>query len=77
MCLYDLLLNSVSHTCVGLVGSNQRGGLKDGDGRGGANIMQDGIVDLQHGTGVDEDSNPCIRGHYSKLGFFAFGDPHI
>jgi hypothetical protein len=40
------------------------GGFKDGEGRVGANVMQDGTVDLQHGTRVDGDSHPCIRGDY-------------
>jgi hypothetical protein len=35
---------------TGLIGCDQEGGFKDVKGRGGANIMQDGTVDLQHET---------------------------
>jgi hypothetical protein len=37
------------HICVW----GQRAGFKDSKQRGEANIMQDGAVDIQHGTGVD------------------------
>ncbi len=33
----------------------------------GANIMQDEAVDVQHGTGVEGNLHPCIKGHYPKL----------
>jgi hypothetical protein len=32
---------------------------------------------LQHWTGVDGNSHLCIKGHYTKKGFFAFEDPLI
>ncbi len=48
---------------------DQRVGLKIARGRGGANIMQDGAVDLQHGTGVEKNLCPRIKGHYPKKGF--------
>jgi hypothetical protein len=30
--------------------------------------MQEGTVDLQHGTGVDEDLHPCIQVPIAKFG---------
>jgi hypothetical protein len=39
-------------------------GIKDSKERNEANIMQDGSVDLQHGTGVDGNLHPCLRGHH-------------
>jgi hypothetical protein len=49
---------SASYMC----GINGR--VKDSKGRGEANTMQDGAVDLQHGTGVDGNLHPCIQGHH-------------
>ncbi len=46
------------------VQSRGGGGSKDSKGSGGDDIKQDGIVDLQHGTGVDGNSQPCIKGQY-------------
>jgi hypothetical protein len=46
--------------CVGLKGCEE-GGFKDSKGKGGANSMQDGAVDLQHGTGVEGNTQPCIN----------------
>jgi hypothetical protein len=43
--------------------------------RGKANTVQDGSVDLQLGIGVDRNSQPCIKGHYSKQGFLTLEDP--
>jgi hypothetical protein len=54
--------------CVGLMGCDQGGWLRDSRGRGGADIMQDGTVDLQYGNGVEGNSNPCIKG--LCIGFF-------
>jgi hypothetical protein len=48
--------------CVGLMGCDQGGWLRDSRGRGGADIMQDGTVDLEYGIGVEGNSNPCIKG---------------
>ncbi len=42
-----------------------RGGFTDGKGKGGANVMQHGVVDLQHGT-VEKNLHSCIKGHYPK-----------
>jgi hypothetical protein len=44
-------------------------GSSIGRGRNGASIMQDGEVDLQHETGTEESSHPCIKGHHSKKAF--------
>jgi hypothetical protein len=52
--------------CMGLMGCDQVGGIKVARGRGGANIMQDGAVDSQHGTGVEEYSHLCYAGHHLK-----------
>jgi hypothetical protein len=49
--------NPLLHMCMGLMGCDQGGGFKDSKGRGETNIMQDGTVDLQHGTGANGD---CI-----------------
>ncbi len=48
--------------CVGLMGCDQGGWLRDSRGRGGADITQDGTVDLQYGIGVEGNLNPCIKG---------------
>jgi hypothetical protein len=48
------------------MGCDQEDGFKDSKGRGGANVTQDGTVDLQHGTGVDENLHQCIQGQYPK-----------
>jgi hypothetical protein len=32
--------------------------------------MHYGTVDLQHGTGVDGNLHLCIKGHYTRSGFF-------
>ncbi len=40
------------------MGCDHGGGLKDSRGRGGTNIMQDGAVDLQNGSRVEENC-PC------------------
>jgi hypothetical protein len=37
------------------------GGFKDSKGWGEANIMQNGTVDLQHGTGMDGDLHPFVE----------------
>jgi hypothetical protein len=42
------------------------GGFKDSKGWGEVKIMQDGTVDLQHGAGMDGNSQPCVQGHLSK-----------
>jgi hypothetical protein len=52
--------------CLGVRGSEQGGGFKDGKGWGEANIMQDGRADLLHGTGVDGNLHPYVQGHHSK-----------
>ncbi len=39
-----------AHMYIGLIGYDQERGFKDVKGRGGANIMQDGTVDLQYVT---------------------------
>jgi hypothetical protein len=52
--------------CVELMGSDQEEGSKDSKGRGGANIMPDGKVDLKQGIGVDRNSHLCIKGVYPK-----------
>ncbi len=41
--------------CVGLTGWDQESGFKESKRRGGPNIMQDGVVYSQHGTGVREN----------------------
>ncbi len=56
----------VLHMCMELVGCDQGGRCKDCQGRDGANIMKDGTVDLQHGTEVEGDLHPCIKGHDPK-----------
>jgi hypothetical protein len=40
--------------------------------RGCVNIVQDGADDLQHGTGVEGNSLPCIKDHYPSKGFLYF-----
>ncbi len=52
--------------CVGLMGCDQKGGFNDSKERGEANIMQDGAVDLQHGTGVDGTSHLFIQSNNPK-----------
>ncbi len=42
------------------MGFDQGVGLKDNKGRGGANIMKNVAVDLQHGTGVEQNSHLYI-----------------
>jgi hypothetical protein len=49
-------------------GVRSRHEFKDSKERGGANIIQDGKIDLQHGTGVDGKSHPCLKGHHLKQG---------
>jgi hypothetical protein len=39
---------------MSLWGTIKGAGLRIGKGRGGANTLQDGAVDLQHGTGVQK-----------------------
>jgi hypothetical protein len=57
------------HMSVGLMRCDQEDRFKDSKGRGWGNIMKDGTVNLQHETGAHGNSNPCIKGHLSKLGF--------
>jgi hypothetical protein len=53
--------------CARLMGGDQEGGSRTAGGwTGPTNIMQDGTVDLQHGTAVDGNSPPCIKQHYPK-----------
>ncbi len=53
---------------MGLIGFDQGVGSRMAKVGVGANIIPDGAIDLQHGTGVDGNSYPCIQG------FFAFED---
>ncbi len=55
-------MSSFAYSCVSLRlrGCDQGGGFKISKGRGEASIMQDGTVDLQHGTRVDGDSHLCV-----------------
>ncbi len=46
-------LEIVSHMSVW--GTIKGAGSRTSKGRGGANTLQDGAVDLQHGTGVEEN----------------------
>jgi hypothetical protein len=43
------------------------GWFKYSKGRGEANIVQDGAVDLQHRTGMDGNSHPCVQGHHPQV----------
>jgi hypothetical protein len=60
----------IAYVC-GIEGHDQGGGFEDSKGRGEANIMQDGTVNLQHGTVVDGDSYPCFQGHHPQQGFLS------
>ncbi len=52
------------------MGCNQREvGSRIGKGRGRTNSVQEGAIDLQNGTGVEGNSYPCIKRHYSCKGF--------
>jgi hypothetical protein len=64
----DLLMLSIHvlHMCAGLRGWDQGGGFKDNKGRGEPNMMQDGKVDLQKGTGGDGDPHLCSQVGHSK-----------
>jgi hypothetical protein len=66
MIMYSLSGLKLYHMWVGLIGCDQGGGYKDSRGRCWANIMQDGVVYWQHGTVVEENLHPCIKGHHSK-----------
>jgi hypothetical protein len=46
----------IAYVC-GMNGCDQGVGFKESKGRVGDNIMQDGTVDLQHGTGVEGNSH--------------------
>ncbi len=49
---------------------DQRGmGSRIINGKGRANTVQEGAIDLQNGTGVEGNSYPCIKRHYSCKGF--------
>jgi hypothetical protein len=43
------VLKIVSHMCAGLMGFDLGAVFKDGEGRGGANIMQDGMLTCSMG----------------------------
>ncbi len=58
--------------CVGLMGRDQRECSRMSKERGCVNIVQDGADDLHHGTGVEGNSLPCIKGHYPSKGFLYF-----
>ncbi len=53
-----------------------RGWVEVQQGEGDASIMQDGTVDLQHGTRMDGNLHPCINGHY-PVRVFIVKDSHI
>jgi hypothetical protein len=46
---------------VRLTRCDQGGVFKDSKGRDGANTIQDGAVDLQHGTGLERNLHLCIK----------------
>ncbi len=69
--MLSLLTSSCIAYVCGIDGVQSRGGFKDSKGRLGANIMKDGSADSLHGTGVEENSHPCVKNHYSK-GFLHF-----
>ncbi len=48
------------------MGNDQGGESRGGKGMSGANITQDETVDMQHGTRVEDNSDPCIKGHFAK-----------
>ncbi len=50
----------VSHMPVGLMGCDRGGRFKYSKGTGEGNIMQDGVIDLQHETGGDGNLHPCM-----------------
>ncbi len=52
------------------MGCDEGGGFKDSkwEGRGQHHARWE--VDLQHGTGMEENSHSCIKGHYTKKAFF-------
>jgi hypothetical protein len=64
---------SFAYSCIACVRRIKRvwsrGRVKDCKWRGGANIIQDGTVDLCHGTGVDRDLCPCVQDHHPMWGF--------
>jgi hypothetical protein len=55
---------------MGTRGCDQGGGFKDSKGWGEVKIMQDGTVDSQHGTGMDEIRNHASKATYSSKGSF-------
>jgi hypothetical protein len=59
------------------MGYDQGGRSSIAEGRVGANIMQDGSVEMHYGTRVDSYLHPCIKRHNFKQGYFAFEDPQI
>jgi hypothetical protein len=46
-------------------------------GRVRGSTVQDGAVVLQHGTRVDGNSHPCIKGHLPKKRIFMFKNPLV
>jgi hypothetical protein len=53
----SLLVKKLYDMCVELMGSNQEDESKGKLGEGWASTVQDGAVDLQHGTRVDRNSH--------------------
>ncbi len=51
------------------MGCDEGGGFKDSFGEGQGQYHARWEVDLQHGTGMEESSHSCIKGHHSKKAF--------
>jgi hypothetical protein len=64
------VLKIVSHMCVGVMGFDLGGVFKDGEERGGTNIMQDGTLTCSRGLEWVE-----VRTCGTVL--FGFIDPHV
>jgi hypothetical protein len=52
------------HMCVGLWVAVKEACPRISQGRGEASTVQDWPVELKHGTRVDGNSHPCIKGHH-------------
>ncbi len=73
------LSKKLCYMCVrgGVSGCDQGGGSKGKPGRAGASTVQDGPVDLQHGTKVNKHLHPCTKGHHPNKGFLHFENPLV
>ncbi len=59
------------------MGCDQESGFKDSKGEVWANTIKDWEVDLQHGTGEEENSHKCIKGYHPQVRDFAFENPNL